>query len=1197
MPSSNHAKHFVAVYHTGSSWYYYWNETAKSFTPHDSDVLVAEVDYSNDQVTSLEGTDSIVEGVRAGYTSGDLVVTADEWGGSFNNGEFGLSGSFFRVSDDNTFDVGELGRGILAADYANGTGYIMYSHEDVNIRLGSQPSAYQADHFLSVYHDGTSWYYHRNDTSIAFTPTATDVLIAEVDYSNNTVQSLEGFDFVVEEIRAGYESGDVVVIADQWDGAYNNGEFGITGTYFTLQNGQFQAAQAQARYDWVVEVGGDYSDLIASQFDNKIHRSSDAIAAGFAYDIAVHNAQTTFEAARNVDQRNHSAAWGNASTQSQVDLSNIAALRATDGTAAENARLQALVVAKSVYATALAIANKTYRLSIHDGVDETVAYDQLVSDRADALYEYEVDIAEATYALQTLWTEIKQEYEEAAAANLAGLRDDAITLEKDFELAVAPDFKTFASTTAIAEVQFDADIVSAMLDEQYNNAVAESALKTADFAARASITANVELATGPGVSWSEFAADKNGAQQTWWATYGSNLVQRYADDRTDSNQAYADRVSAISTSVNNKLDAEAAFHSAFWNAQVSKTTAFNSNENSFVDQLSPAAKTYLDSVAIADRDYEFAMAAAKRNLTQGTDGTNSYDQTAYDTGIETAKNVRDAAVEVARRLYAIAHANETVAHDNANAQEDIAFVDSVTAADVTQVAAIQAEQVALSSALSIHQQSLADNIAENEADDSVLKATSYHAALVAGFGASPSARQQLEIDLAAAEVARATGNAAATETMESERAQYENTRLNGQTTTDRDQIVAAANNRRTTALGYANAEASRLAAAGIALQNLAADGQHDPETPVSAIMGPSYLPEVSETIVPDYFKSLPTITDYTEEMFQRQSLDPDDTNGALDENFGTDRSHGDNLRAGLIRDEGPEDAVDPYSNNATAETDTDTLTVPAGESGESGRQIEFGEVPGYIVGFAGTFGDTDVEDSQHRGVVVQSSWSAPIDPGDVTGTTSTSFVGFGTNSNAMKQEEEKKQQEELLPPETALDEGYSEEMLQAAPSYTEIRMPAGGGDGIVSSQDMTNGKGDVAPQLSVLQRKRSAEARIRSNLNRAWTAEETQQYYIGLAQGFFVDGAVGDLEAIRDIAEFGYDIVKNRNTYFNVIKTVFIAGLAGLQEEAQKAVSYGAAFYHMSPEARAAVIAQTYQEISDDVNEKHEMFQRFMFVP
>jgi len=88
-PHPGSASNFVVVLFDAESgvWRYDRNGRFAVFGPRASDVLVAGVDFTADEVVMLAGRgSSVFEGVQ--------VVTANQWNGQPNVGEFGLTGSW-----------------------------------------------------------------------------------------------------------------------------------------------------------------------------------------------------------------------------------------------------------------------------------------------------------------------------------------------------------------------------------------------------------------------------------------------------------------------------------------------------------------------------------------------------------------------------------------------------------------------------------------------------------------------------------------------------------------------------------------------------------------------------------------------------------------------------------------------------------------------------------------------------------------------------------------------------------------------------------------------------------------------------------------------------------------------------------------------------------------------------------------------
>ena len=103
-----------------------------------------------------------------------MVVTANSWNGSFNGGEFGLTGAqigeqaevvnppITSMPLENTscpvvMELGNVGSGIAATDTAQGVGWLMWSEVDVHSRFNPTPHVRAANHVIAVVYEGGSW--------------------------------------------------------------------------------------------------------------------------------------------------------------------------------------------------------------------------------------------------------------------------------------------------------------------------------------------------------------------------------------------------------------------------------------------------------------------------------------------------------------------------------------------------------------------------------------------------------------------------------------------------------------------------------------------------------------------------------------------------------------------------------------------------------------------------------------------------------------------------------------------------------------------------------------------------------------------------------------------------------------------------------------------------------------------------------
>lgn len=149
----------------------------------------------DDFVLAMPRVEGQIHGIDAGFASGDLTFTANYWNGQFNDGEFAITGTNFTrhpSAGGATVSIGGIDFGVAATDTADGTGYIMYSVEDLDTRFSAnQPHRDNSDHLIAVKYVSGQWYYDDNATLYAFTPVAGDTLIAAVDFDADTIQPMD----------------------------------------------------------------------------------------------------------------------------------------------------------------------------------------------------------------------------------------------------------------------------------------------------------------------------------------------------------------------------------------------------------------------------------------------------------------------------------------------------------------------------------------------------------------------------------------------------------------------------------------------------------------------------------------------------------------------------------------------------------------------------------------------------------------------------------------------------------------------------------------------------------------------------------------------------------------------------------------------------------------------------------------------
>ncbi|XAL99095.1 hypothetical protein OT109_16120 [Phycisphaeraceae bacterium D3-23] len=202
-----------------------------------------EADYNADAANG-ELADA-ARSVSYGYNPFGQLTLANDSGHAITAYAYDDLGRRTQIAVRTQVYIGDINNGALGDDGDSGTAYLMYSAQTTQSRFAGVASGH-ADHLIAVKFDGTDWLYMDYVTGIGdvwavFTPEAGDLLVAEITMQpgDDAIASLAGQSFEVEGIEAGYASGDLTFIANQWQGSYNRDEFGIEGTYFT-RNGEGQ---------------------------------------------------------------------------------------------------------------------------------------------------------------------------------------------------------------------------------------------------------------------------------------------------------------------------------------------------------------------------------------------------------------------------------------------------------------------------------------------------------------------------------------------------------------------------------------------------------------------------------------------------------------------------------------------------------------------------------------------------------------------------------------------------------------------------------------------------------------------------------------------------------------------------------------------------------------------------------------------
>ena len=127
--------------------------------------------------------------------------------------------------------VGALNSGVQAHDSTTGSGFLMYSLDDVEHRFSASSS--NAEHFIAVrYVQGQGWEYVGDLGLQQFSPKEGDLLVASVDFSSRKLTPLapDPHNMRTHGVASGFKSLDLKFVIDSFGGSADFGEFEVSGT-------------------------------------------------------------------------------------------------------------------------------------------------------------------------------------------------------------------------------------------------------------------------------------------------------------------------------------------------------------------------------------------------------------------------------------------------------------------------------------------------------------------------------------------------------------------------------------------------------------------------------------------------------------------------------------------------------------------------------------------------------------------------------------------------------------------------------------------------------------------------------------------------------------------------------------------------------------------------------------------------------
>lgn len=136
-------------------------------------------------------------------------------------------------ADLRRYELGRVNDGVAVSDDAVGTGYLLFSIQNVHTRFANAAIPLDnSDHVVAVRFINGEWQMNNNKRWIPFAPNHSDRLLAQVDFDQDTIQGLQGMVGEIDGIEGGYQTSDLTFLADRWNGSSNDGEFTVSGTYF-----------------------------------------------------------------------------------------------------------------------------------------------------------------------------------------------------------------------------------------------------------------------------------------------------------------------------------------------------------------------------------------------------------------------------------------------------------------------------------------------------------------------------------------------------------------------------------------------------------------------------------------------------------------------------------------------------------------------------------------------------------------------------------------------------------------------------------------------------------------------------------------------------------------------------------------------------------------------------------------------------
>ena len=463
-----------------------------------------------------------------------------------------------------------------------------------------------------------------------------------------------------------------------------------------------------------------------------------------------------------------------------------------------------------------------------------------------------------------------------------------------------------------------------------------------------------------GAAWTVFAHNHALAEQAWAPAATAARTQRATDDGV-ALATYQTTVDGLKVTAQTSIQASNSIAKAAERlAGETRDTDWAIAGEVYAMAEIIAAKAYLDAVAQHQYDYQVVESGANKKLALGYDDAgNAYTQQDFDSEVGAAKENEKTQIGQADQTYSIAYAAALGTYDSDLAAADKLFADTLAAAAVTHVDNLTQAEEDLDTGEALARETYEDQLAANKEVYLNTMASSYAAQLATSFGATPSVREQLAIDLALANQTYTSTVSAAGELYSQGTADADRQLVADASGYSRTLQVGLSTNQQTAAGSRGTAEEARALAGGQALNDLAASGNYSPtQRPSSPNPGAVYLPKLGERAHDDWFRTMPGSGDELNQMFSDAVYDAENDTGNLDEEYDaggreTDRQ----LTGGLVRQRNENSELVVNSTEAEKDPDQDDQDVNQVEQDDTDTGTKEAPVPVNEAGDLGDVGD------------------------------------------------------------------------------------------------------------------------------------------------------------------------------------------------------------------------------------------------